>query len=194
MAQQVIKLVVNGSIFSATQTRLSFYYGRDALNVTDDDIHVCVDALHTLFSDACAIIDPSTMFYSCDAYVLDVEGKWRKRTSTTWNQPGYGGGGLVAFQVAALIEATTQLFRARGRKFFPGVAQDSTLDGSLTGEALLYVAQVAYDYVSPVFDITTGHEWFPGTVSKRAIFVPFVSGIVGTILSTIRRRKPGYGI
>ena len=195
MSQQVIKLVVRGSLLGAVQTRMAFYYGRDASTVEDADIQVCVDAIETMLHDACPILTNETLFYACDAYVLDKEGHYVKRPGAIWSLHGADtNNDMTAFQISALIEAGCQVWRARGKKFLPGISEYFTLAGSLSIDALLYLIQVAFDYIAPVYDINTGHEWFPGVPSKRAVFAPFVNGAVGSVLSTIRRRKPGYGI
>jgi hypothetical protein len=194
MSQQIIKLVAKGSLLSVTQVRLTFYYGCNATGWSDDDLDVCKSGVKTLLSDLMPVITADTIFYGIDAYTRDAENKWILRRAYVLSTHGTSEDTLNVFQLAVLLEGITGVFRSRGKKFIPGIAKVFTDHGSIASGAFGYVITALADYVTPVYSMETKREWFPGIMSKRAEFAPFLSGSINLVLSTLRCRKPGYGM
>jgi len=122
-----------------------------------------------------------------------VTGSWSDLAEVAFGPGGGVNGDMEEFQSAVLFTARTGGLKILGKKFFAGIAKSSTSGGSLTAGALVYCATALLAYITPFYS-TAGHWWNPGVMSKSGVFWQFIGGSVGSILSTMRRRKPGYGI
>jgi hypothetical protein len=196
MAQQVAKVVIKGLIAGVVETRNIFYYGRDAANPPSTQAFSDItNFLNTqVFGMLQDFLASQFALYSAAWYYRDVEGHWIPNGETGLSLSGGAEIEFSAYQIAGLMGAATSVLKARGRKFIPGLAESATALGRLTLAAAGAFLQAAIAYITPVNSGFPNEVWVPGIVSKSAIFAPFTSSYVGAILSTIRRRKPGYGI
>ena len=195
MAQQIIKIVLKGNIAGATETRNVFYYGCAADSIAANDYTSCMQALaNAITTHLPTLIVDVLNFYEFDCFHSDQEGHWIPGPVAAFNFVGTEGGDFSSFQTAGLLTFFTQVFKCRGRKFLAGIAETSTLAGRLTTAAIAHLVSFIASVLTPVMGAGTGHTWYLGCPSKNSAFAPFVSAGVGSLLSTMRRRKPGYGI
>jgi hypothetical protein len=172
-----------------------FYYGQ-AGQVPDTLTGITLAGhIGTMFQDLCNFLWHGWSLYEVETKRWDVDAQyWSPLSNTVISTvQGEQSGDMSSFQTAILIGAKTAVKAARGRKFIAGAAELYTLDGAITGELIVAVAAFLVSYLSAV-PVSGRGTWVPGIVSKNSIFAPFISGWFGNILSTMRRRKPGYGI
>lgn len=191
MSQQIIKVVVKGKILSSVETRNVHYYGADTTTPGATQGTDLENAVGGYYNTLGGSLSSSWTCYGLDSYYWDGTW-WNPLHSQTVSQPGAAGGDLTAFQIAALVTFKTAIRKCLGKKFIPGIPEGSTTNGSVTGGLLTALGTFATSCLASV--TIAGVNWYPGVPSKNSVFAPFISGTVGTILSTMRRRKPGYGI
>lgn len=83
--------------------------------------------------------------------------------------------------------------RLVGRKFWSGVAESATNGNALITAAAIAMASACVLYVAPL-TTAQGSVLTPGIWGKDNAFHSFSSGVVSTLLGSMRRRKPGLGI
>ena len=195
MAQEIVRAIAKGRLLGVVETRNMFYFGQ--ANVTPDSEvgNALASQVAGMFGVVQDVLWDGWSLYEIETARWKVDEQfWAPLTSAIIT--GFSGtqnGDMSSFQTAVLIGAKTSVKAARGRKFLAGIAELYTLDGSIIGDALTSAAAFLILYLSPV-PVAGRGTWVPGIVSKNSIFAPFVSGWIGNILSTMRRRKPGYGI
>jgi hypothetical protein len=194
MAQQVIKLVWKGLLLSSVETRTMFYYGCDTGAPSMDDAAALATAVRYGLGYFNTHQTTEFHYYEVEAFFLNMLGDWITFYVHPETQAGLAEDDISAFQVAALVSAKTSVFKARGRKFLPGITEASTESGEITDATRTHLLEFLNVYLASVNVPATGRTWFPGVVSKNSVFAPFSSGNVSSFLSTMRRRKPGYGI
>ena len=194
MSQQVIKLVWKGLLLSAVETRTMFYYGCDTGTPSVDDATELNSWTRAALGDVLPFLVDDFHWYECEAFYQITGGHWMTFYTHAETLAGTVATDISAYQIAALVGARTATLKARGRKFLPGVAEASTLDGEVNSSFRSALITFAANYIRSVNVPATGRTWFPGVVSKNSAFAPFNSSTVGSFLSTMRRRKPGYGI
>lgn len=195
MPQQVVQVVAKGRLLGTVEIRNMFYYGCNT-SIVDTSVGDALAAqIQTLYGDLINDLWDGFEIYEIQTNVWDSEQLyWQPLTNSLYSGlVGAQDGDMSSFQTAILMGARTIIKAARGRKFLAGVAEMFTLDGQIAGDIIARMADVLVDYLSPV-DITGRGMWYPGIVSKNSPFAPFLGGWFGNILSTMRRRKPGYGI
>jgi len=192
--QAIMKGVVKGRIGSAVETRNIWYAGCDELQLQylEDDIVGFSDHLDDIYSILVGITHSLVTFYEYEFYTWDGE-EWQPSMIIPKNIIGTETVDLGSYQTAVLFTFNTAVKNMRGRKFFPGVDELMTELGALTVDALAICANAMIVCVTG-FEGGVGRTWFPGCPGKGSPFAPWLSGTVGTILSSMRRRKPGYGI
>lgn len=195
----VYRGIVKGRLLDSVETRNMFTYKLTSANCTDDEVALAIQQkMNELYSNLLGYLSEGFETTSCEAQ------KW---TPASGGQPGYwttlseiaqAAAGLTAsdissFQTAALIVCRTLTKKVLGRKFIPGIPESLTADGEVTGSlltALGYFLTGMLDFIV----MGVGGAAVPGVLDKSGIFRPFISGVVGSVLSTMRRRKPGYGM
>lgn len=96
-------------------------------------------------------------------------------------------------QMAATMGAYTTYPKVRGRKAFPGFAENAADVGTLTTAAATALSGALAEYLGDI-TISAGNTLSPGVASKSTeAFRAFGSGWINTILGSQRSRKPGVG-
>jgi len=191
MAQQVHKAVLFGKLFNAVEVRNVFYWGADAANpMSYADSAFIIDRVVELEGYARAISVNNLVYYKVETFNL-VGTAWVPVRSRLFNDVGNLTADLGSYQTAALATAKTQVKRATGRKFLAGISETVTLDSQITWTGMISFAVFAVRWLAPLLIGTT--TWYAGIPSKNSAFAPFTDIIGNALLSTMRRRKPGYG-
>lgn len=194
MPVEQLRVIAKGRLAGAVETRNIFDYSSEGSTPTNEDIaNVWGQVAQGVFSTALFdILAPAFAIYE-----FETQHKQGDDWVTVDSHPDTRVGGslseFVAFQTAFRIGAKTGAKRVRGSKFFAGLAEGAISGGSLTAGALAVAADIALAYILPV-EGTDGRLWYPGVVTKTGGIAQFVSATADSILSTMRRRKPGYGI
>ena len=192
MAQQIIQAIVKGRLVNAVETRNMFYYGHDGDTPVQQDYDNIHDRIALAYNYLMPLTANTWQGYEMELKHWDGE-QFVEHSTVAFNPQGTSLGDLSSFQSAMLFIARTTVRRAIGRKFFPGVDESHTNDGAFTNVAMGAMANVAAALLSPVPAVPNG-SWYSGVHSKNALFAPFVSYSAQNIISSLRRRKPGYGI
>jgi hypothetical protein len=192
--QAIMKAVVKGRIGSAVETRNIWYAGCDemSLQYLAGDVDGFETYLDDIYSNMVVITHNLVTFYEYEFSTWDGE-EFQYHSRVPKALQGTEVVDLSSYQAAILFTFNTAVKKMRGRKFFPGVDELMTELGALTLDALATCAQVVTMAITG-FEGAVGREWFPGIPGVGSPFAPWLTGSVGTILSTMRRRKPGYGI
>jgi len=96
-------------------------------------------------------------------------------------------------QVAGLVRFTTNVARSQGRKFIGGVIEgDNDANGLPDTDVLTALAAFAADVLTPWL-IGSGNFAFGNYNVDLTRFAEWVSPIINTIWSTLRRRRFGVG-
>jgi hypothetical protein len=98
----------------------------------------------------------------------------------------------LPFQAALVLVGKAVGKRAMGRKFIAGLTEGTQAAGVLTVTAAAHAAALLVAYITP-FEGLGGGTITPGILTKAGTFAPFVSGLVSSVLGSMRRRKPGVG-
>ena len=192
MAQQIVKLEVKGTLFGAVQTRNVFYYGADTTTPGTQQADELAQNLEILVDDFSNLAIPAMTFYEIGvSYWTGTQ--WQPLLDYPMSISGKEtGSDICSYQTAGLMRAITSVIKATGRKFLPGIAESVTLDSQFIAGVALIIVGILADYLSVVQIQFV--NWYPGIPSKNAAFAPFTSATWSSLLSTMRRRKPGYGI
>jgi hypothetical protein len=186
------RAIVYGRLGGTVETRNMFVWGITTGTTNDDNV---VDALYlqtaTILDAVKPLVASFWTSYQCE-FQRWVSGHWIPLETQEMTKIGTASGDVSSFQTAILFVLKTGVLREIGRKFFAGVAESMTTGGSLTTNALIQCALVLSAMLSLVTSDNAVLQL--GIHAKDGQFKPFVSGVAGTILSTMRRRKPGYGI
>jgi hypothetical protein len=191
MAQQVLKVVVKGRLLTTIETRNVFYWGMDSTETVQSDADAVADTLDEALSTLLPVLNEAWTCYGYDFYRLN-EGWFEPFYAISKALQGEEVVDMTSFQTAVLATMKTSVKKMIGRKFFPGIDELFTGDGSIMGDAVTAFGAALVALMTPVDN--SNKRWYWGTTGKGSVFAPFTSATVGSILSTMRRRKPGYGI
>jgi hypothetical protein len=192
MSQQIIKLTLKGTLLNAVQTRNVFYYGADTTTPGGQQADELGVQVEDIAADVVDIAAPAINFYQIDSSYWDGVA-WQPIQEVTIDQTGGNtGSDMSSYQTSGLMRATTSVLKAVGRKFIPGIAESVTQDSQFIQGVAIYLVQLLADYIATVQ--VQFVNWYPGVPSKNSAFAPFTSATFSSLLSTMRRRKPGYGI
>ena len=99
----------------------------------------------------------------------------------------------LPYQNAMLLTFPTQAKRSLGKKYIAGLHEgESSAAGALKGTMITALETFVVTYL--VGFTSAGQGSVPGNYRKLiSAFIPYVSGIVETLVSSQRRRKPGVG-
>jgi len=193
MALHIIQHVAKGRLVNSVETRNIFHYSNDsAFSYSGGDIQNTRDMVDEIFTALSPVTSSFWTLYEIETNVWDGE-EFQPNSTEAKNLEGSEPQDMASFQTAVLFTARTVLKGVLGRKFFPGVCEAFTAAGELDNDGLSAAGAAAAYYLAAV--VGDGQRtWVPCTHGGASIASPFVSVSVGGVLSTIRRRKPGYGI
>jgi hypothetical protein len=185
------RFILKGSIASIVQVRHMFTCHVD-LAEGDTDESAGEEYLDQMFEDIKAFLTTSLTYTSFEIQANDGTSFYTvDEHSMSWT--GTGSGDFLPNAVAVVMIGKAIGKRLMGRKFWSGITEAAAVANALGGSSVAAFAQCAVDYVSP-FTTTNGGLVTPGIADKTHTFRPFVSGLVSTLLGSMRRRKPGIGI
>lgn len=184
--------MLKGRIFGIVETRNMFCWGHDGNTPVTDDFAALEGRLAGMLAYALVYINTGWSSYEIERQHL-VEGEWINDGTVSTVLQGGATGDMSSFQTSWLFIGYTAVKRMIGKKFLPGLDEASTFAGGVTPLAMAGGAAMIAAWLMPVGAVGGGY-WYPGITGKGSVFAPFVSMVVENILSTIRRRKPGYGI
>lgn len=196
----VYRVIVKGKLLGVVETRGMHTYVLTSANASEGEVALGLEGqMTTLYSYLHTNMVGSWMhWYEQETQkwhprVLQEPGYWLGYDVTAMNLTGLVAGDMTAFQAAILVTLKTAVKRTLGRKFFPGLAESLTTDGSLTVNAVNMMANVVGFLLQSV-TFGAGGVAEPCILDKHDVPHQFIGGVVGSIISTMRRRKPGYGI
>lgn len=192
MSTFIARVIAMGQLFGSVETRNMFEYGTDSVtSLSDPDAQSLVDQVIAILQTVQNVTISTFQYYGFEVHYWS-EGHWQPYKRYPVSIVGAGSATSATFQNAGLITAGTQWLRTRARKFIPGLAVTSAINGAWQISVLNAMANYLVLWLSPV----TGEQgvWYPGVKRKDGVFAPITGGLVGNIISTMRRRKPGYGI
>lgn len=192
MPQQVVRVVLKGRLFNVVETRNIFYYGSDRTEPADQNTFgIFADRIQEIAQILKPLLTNKMQFYEISAEA-QVGNNWLPIGTRLISEQGLVDGDMTSFQTAAYAFARTGVRRAVGKKYFAGVAEAMTENGRISWLGLFPLVGACVKWLQPIH---VGLEnWYPGIVSINAAFAPFISLSLPDVLSTMRRRKPGYGI
>lgn len=194
------RVIASGRLFNVVETRNMFSYVLVAANGTDDQCAVALEAqIASMFNNL-----KSALSHHFEVYQTETQkwyptpgqtnvGYWQTYHVTTQAIVGTLVSDIIAYQAAVLITLKTAAKKVLGRKFLAGMTEDNTTDGLLVAGMVTVVGQFLTAMLAPVV-FGAGGDAHPGVMDKTGTFREFLGGKVGSIISTMRRRKPGYGI
>lgn len=192
MAHQTTKVVLKGKLFNTVETRNIFYWGAEAsAPLSYSNSVYMTDRVIEIAGYVCAIASKALQFYGVDVYNL-VEGDWVALRQLLITQPGLVDGDITSYQTAILATGRTPTKGAIAKKYFPGIAESFTENSNLNWMAMIGFATAVARWIAPIN--VDGTIWYSGIPSKNSPFTPIHTAIGNSLLSTMRRRKPGYGI
>lgn len=195
----VYRVVEKSRLFGTVEVRNMFTYALTSANCTDEEISEALSTqVDTIFGNIKALCSNQWATYG------DEIQKWYPAagglpgyflTYDTHNllKTGELGTDITGYQPAILYVLKTAAKRVLGRKFFAGLAEAQTTNGAMAATAAAQLAATLVEILSTV-NMGAGGAAAPGVLDKTGVFRPFVGGIAGNIISSMRRRKPGYGI
>lgn len=187
----VLRAILKGRLAGTVATR-NMFTGQIQLAGTDTDMDVLYAYLQEIFDD----LDPflSTVWTAESVDIQHyVDGEWFTMSTHLADFAGTASGDYLPNLVAGVLIGKVPGWRALGRKFISGIAESSTTANALTATALAAFTLACVHYVAP-FYTTEGSLFGPGVVDKNGSFHAFSSGLVSSLLGSMRRRKPGLGI
>lgn len=175
-----------------------FVYELSSANVTDAVLATALDTFFTsVWGTAWAAIAAGVAeLTNVDVEVVNTAGEVvRNIANVLVNRMGGGGQEVMPAGVAGYIAGYTDIPKATGKKYVPGIAEAMVTDGQFTtaGQAALLGLAAAY-----IADVAGGGSaiLIAGLLSKKLEqFVPFTAVYAYNSLPAYqRRRKAGVGI
>lgn len=193
MALQIEKAIVKGRLFNSVETRNIYHYSCEGTvrmsEIEKGNLEGQLDEIYAAWS---SMSNSNFVVYEYEFQYWDGE-EWQPDVTIAKNILGTETVDLSSFQAAILFVGRTVTKSVIARKFFPGVDELFTELGAVAVGALIYTTAIA-GYMLETITGDLFREWFPCTHSGQYLSSPVVSWVVGQVMSTMRRRKPGYGI
>lgn len=187
----VQRAVVKGLLGEAVQTRSMF---------TATVVVIPGDEVEDYWGAYLDSIYANVVLFTGDwwsAYEVEVSsfsgGSWVPFDSFAVTYAGGVSGDVLPNASAAVLLGKASGLRHVGRKFLSAISEAKSDGNTLLAGAMVDAAAALLAYVTPLTTIL-GTELTPGILDKAGTFHPFVSGVVSSILGSMRRRKPGVGI
>lgn len=193
------RFVLKGRLISLVETRNMFTYALTSANGTDADIASAWNTWVGNFLDHLKpLLANSWTSYEFESQkwhpaVGGAAGYWQTYSITAMVKLGTAAGDITGYQPAILVVLKTLGKKIMGRKFLAGLAEAETTNGALIAGALTTMATCLTDLLANI-SFGAGGSMEPGVKGKDDNFYPFIGGTIGSIVSSMRRRKPGYGI
>lgn len=187
-----VRAVVKGRLAYSVETRNMFEATTNDLTTLSAEQTVLSAWIAAIYAPFASILATAWAAYEVE-WQIPITGGWQTASIIPVSFAGTVQGDFSSFQTAVLLIAKTMTKRVMGKKFFAGLSESTSTGGLLTSGALVYCATALAAWITPFNTSGTG-LWYPGVTDKSGTFAPFIGGTVGSILSTMRRRKPGYGI
>lgn len=191
MAALINKIVVKGLLAGVVQTR-NVYYAQIDASTPESRESMISDYLDGIYSKIELVTGPVATWDGADLFVRSAS-EWLPVGSMDLDYAGANEGDVLPNLVAATIIGKVTGSKGFGRKFFSGISEAQTTVDALIAGALANMALAALAYVSPVLGDGTD-RLDPGLWMKDEAFHTFSTGVVSSLLGTMRRRKPGLGI
>lgn len=188
----VLRAILKGRLAGVVQTR-NMFTGQVEAGIGETEMDVVGEYLDGIF----APITPhlSSVFHGESIEIQHfVDGEWFSISEDPYDLVG---GDSVSEELANFVSVVligkAAGKRLLGRKFLAGISEAGVYGNVLAAAVVADFAAAGAAYVTRL-DSTGGGHFDPGIVDKTGTFHVFVSGIVSTLLGTMRRRKPGLGI
>lgn len=187
----ITRTILKGILGGSVQTR-SMFTGDVVLLSTDHDFDVITGYLNTIFAPVTTYISNVWVPTSVEIQHY-VDGEYITMEDTPYTYTFEGSGDWMPFLVSVVFVAKAIGKRLIGRKFLPGVTEAAASTNGLVSGAVAAFAAACACYIG-TYTTPLGSTYTPGIVDKTGAFHTFSSGILSTLLGTMRRRKPGIGV
>jgi len=185
------RAVVNGMIASTVVTKTVFT--AQVTRTPGEEINEVWDPyIGSTLGPLMQIVSPVWAATTYDVYTR-VGDQWELIDTVTFNMAGTSSGDQLANAVACVLIGKCQGIRKFGRKFVSPLTESVVAGNALVSAGMVAAAEGLLAYITPVTTLLSS-VLIPGVVSHNGDFHPFVGGVVSSLLGSIRRRKPGYGI
>lgn len=185
------KAVVKGQLAGVVQFR-NIYYASIGLGLGDTAESLWSVYLSGIYTPLLGFLSGSFTITDYDIYEWGGT-DWIFGQNAILSLTGGSGDPALPNYIAGVLIGKVLNYRGFGRKFIPGIAKTNYSGNALAAGALAAFVTAAAAYVTPW--TTVGLSTFePGLWLKDNTFKPFVSGLVASLLGSMRRRKPGLGI
>lgn len=195
----IYRVVYKSRLVASVECRNMFGYVLTSANATETQVATGLETkVEGLFTALATQLDNLWVGYESETQkwypaVGGTPGYWLGYHTHTVSTTGSFNAQLAGYQPAALLLFKTGFKRVMGRKFLAGVSAGNVVDG------LLYSGFVTAlgTFIVGMLDTVTfgaGGVATPGVLDKTGSFRPYLSGAVSNIVSSMRRRKPGYGM
>lgn len=195
----IYRVVAKGRIANAVEWRGMFAYHLTSANATEDEIAQALeDKIASMYATIFGVLSNQLTLYETETQKWHPAaggnpGYWLGYHSSLRSHTGSIATDITGFQPAILVLLKTAVKKVLGRKFIPGLAEAYTAAGLLTSPMVTAAATFAADMLDVVV-AGAGGGAAPGVLMKDGTFTEYLSTTVGSIISSMRRRKPGYGI
>lgn len=193
--QRTYQAILKGQLFGTVETRNMYVWSTNAQQNMDSYFCINVQSKLTAMYSAIGTWINSAFWdsYGLQVKVWDGEA-WEPIYETAFSLADHttNQGDCIGYQPSILVRMTTAAFKVAGRKFLPGFTEGATLNGVLVAQALTDLASYVLEWLTPIDMV--GETAYAGVMGKGNVFHAFNGGVTGNILSSLRRRKPGYGI
>lgn len=185
------RAILKGTLLNLVQTRAMFT--ADVTSQTHElDASLWQAYISSIFTEVRTILASSAVTTTIEYQDL-VDGEW-----VTWGEEecvwsGTASGDPLPNQNALVLIAKGAAKWATGKKFFSGLAESQIVGNSMINDAVIAAAAALLAYITPYTGQISG-DHVPGILNKDGEFVPFVGGLVSSLIGSQRRRKPGNGM
>ena len=192
MPDNIRRVILKGRLFGTVETRNMFCYRLHGVAIEPTATTYLYSQISAIALQAAPMLASAWATYEMEMQTL-VGHQWYPLGVEALVIGGANSEDPAGYQPAVLLRAITGALKVVGRKYFAGISENMTLAGALNSSALVAAAATLAAYLE-VVSLGGENSWNPGVVDKLWNFREFLGGTVGTIISSMRRRKPGYGI
>lgn len=185
------RAVVMGTLASLVQIR-NMYTCEVIESGGDDSQTLWLAYMSSIFDELAPLTSTGLAWYEYDVQEYSA-GSWVLKDVVTVSEAGSDAGDRLPFQNAITFVAKAYGLRKIGRKFLAGITEGYGVNGVIQVALAADVAAFLLAYITPFTGIGGG-TITPGIVDGSGVFHPFLSGVVSSVLGSMRRRKPGIGI
>lgn len=187
----VQRATVKGRISGIVETR-NVFTADVTIIAGDDYADYWFPYLDSIFDALAPLISNIWAEYEAEI-TIPAGGRWEPVTTFPLGGVGSATGEPLPNAVAAVLLGKAAGIRHTGRKFISPLPESLVAGNLLVGAGITAAAAGLLAYVTPL-DTILGSHLAPGVVDSLGNFHPFVSGIVSSVLGSVRKRKPGLGI